>query len=130
MMMVDAELQFSKDQAVSAAADSANVIDLAGVDHGKGEPVMLYVHANGYTGGTLKVDLKTAAGVTGAVLASPITLATFNVEAPAMTRGGLVVSAALPMGIRRYVGLSYTPTGGGAAGKITAGLTLGTQTNT
>lgn len=129
MMSVDAELLFDENAAVPAAADSANIIDTEGVDLGKGEPVYLYVHANGYTGGTLSVDLKTAHEISGSAMSSPVTLATFRADASAMAKGGLVVSAALPAGIRRYVGLSYTAAGGGSAGKITAGLNLGTQTN-
>ena len=129
MMYVDAETMFSEKQAVTASADSTNIVDSGGVDYGKGEPVSLYVHADGYTGGTLKVDLKTSHTLAGQNLSAPDTLATFNVTAAQMTKGGQVVAAALPQGCKRYLGLSYTATGGGTNGFITAGLNMGTHTN-
>ena len=129
MLYIDAELQFSDNQAVAAAADSDNVIDLGGADIGKGESVYLYVHANGYTGGTLKVDLKTSNEVAGQNLSSPTNLVSFEAGADAMAKGGQVIAAALPVGCKRYLRLAYTPDGGGADGKITAGLNMGPQTN-
>ena len=128
MLYVDAELQFSDNQPVAASADATNIVDTNGGDYGVGDPPLhLYVLADGYTGGTLKVDLKTSDAVGGTVMTNPVTLATFNVEADRMAKGGQVVAARLPHGCKRYLGLSYTADGGGTDGKITAGLNMGTN---
>lgn len=128
-MLIDKQLEFSKNQAVTVAAASTNVIDFtSGADIAVGEPIEIYGHV------TETVTAAGAATVTIAVqvddneaFSSAKTLYT----TAAIGKATLVkdynpfVGVVLPRGAERYMRLYYTiGTGPLTAGKFTAGLVL------
>lgn len=125
-MILDYENMFSKDQAVTATANSTNTIDLGPGDAGPSERISLFITADpAFTGaGTIAVGLQTADNDT---MASAVTIATYAVGNDALTAGGKLVAARLPHGCKRYLRLAYTVTGTVAAGKVTAGLVWDVQ---
>lgn len=120
--MWDAETLFSDEQAL-AAADSDNIVDAGAADIGKGHPVYLAVNVGAGASGDLAVTLKTsdADDMTGAVDVAEYTVPTAGVE-----KGGVVLSAPLPTGCKRYLRLAYA---GATGGVVTAGLVLGAETS-
>lgn len=142
-MIFSAEQLFSDDQAITASADSTNVIDLgvAGTpfdavaalnqDVGKGNPIPILAQVT--------TDM-TAAGAatlvinvsTGATTALGTTIASVGPVAVAdLVAGYQMAIQVLPNKItERYLGLEYVvATGPMTAGNITAGITMGNQTN-
>ena len=123
-MILDRENLFSANQAVTATALAQNVVDLGRGDHGPSGAISLVVIADGYTAGTITVELQTADAVgTDGALTNAATVATYPVTADALKAGGAVVAAQLPHGMKRYAGLNYQATGA-TGGTITAGLAL------
>ena len=141
-MIFSLQQLFSDDQAVTVTAISENVIDL-GVrgtpfdaaaalngDVGKGNPVpvLIQVTADFATLTSLVITLENSAA---AGLTSPIVLATETILAADLLAGKQTFLQYLPNGVTlRYLGVRYTVTGSDAtAGNITAGITMGNQTN-
>ncbi len=139
-MIFSAQQLFSNDQAITATARSTNVIDLgvsdtpyggkAALNHdiGKGAPISVLVQVTEAfaTLTSLDVTLETGAADTlGTVLA------TENILLAALVAGKKTNLQMLPNGVTgRYLGVRYTVNGSNAtAGKITAGITMGNQTN-
>ena len=139
-MILSAQQLFSDDQAITASADSTNVIDLgvAGTpygaaaalnrDVGKGAkiPLLVQVTADFATLTSLTINLSTGAATTlGTTIASQ-TIAVADLVAGAQFNLDF-----LPNGIvERFLGVEYVVTGSNAtAGNITAGITMGVQTN-
>ena len=141
-MIFSAEQLFSDDQAVTATAISTNVIDLgvAGTpygaaaalnqDVGKGTPIPILVQVTTafatLTSLTITVEVSAAAGLT-----SPTVLATETIAVADLVAGKQMSMQVLPKDASmRYLGVRYTVTGSNAtAGNITAGVTMGNQTN-
>jgi len=139
-MILSAQQLFSDDQAVTATAISTNVID-TGVrgtpfgaaaalngDIGKGNPipVLVQVTADFNTLTSITVTLETGATTSlGTVLASEIILLADLVA------GKQTHMQVLPKDVTgRYLGVRYTVGGTPATlGNITAGITMGNQTN-
>ena len=139
---MSAQQIFSDDQAITATAISENVIDLgvAGTPHraqaalnndkGKGNkiPVLIQVTEDfaTLTSLTITVEVSAAAGLT-----SPQVLATETILLADLVAGKQTFMQVLPDGADlRYLGVRYTVTGSDAtAGNITAGITMGNQTN-
>ena len=122
-MIMDFENLFSKDQQVTATALSDNTIDLGQGDAGPSERLSLVVYAEPFTGdGEMCVELMTANGKPGD-MEPAVTVALFAVSNEALKKGGKLVAARLPHGLKRYALLNYT-TSGDVSGKITAGLAL------
>jgi len=142
-MILSAQQLFSDDQAVTATAISTNVIDLgvAGTpygavaplnnDKGKGAavPVLIQVTEDFATLTSLTVTLEVSAA---AGLTSPKVLATETILVADLVAGKQTYMQCLPNGVdMRYLGVRYTVTGSDAtAGAITAGISMGNQTNT
>lgn len=127
-MLFDAENLFSKDQAVTSTEVSTNTLDLGPGDHGPSENISLVVTARDFSAGAGAVELQTAdACATDGTLTSPVTIATYPVSADALLKGGMVVAARLPHGLKRYARLNYAMTTNGADGAVTAGLALDAQ---
>lgn len=141
-MILSAQQLFSDDQAVTATAISTNVIDL-GVrgtpydaaaalngDIGKGTPVpvLVQVTENFATLTSLTVTLETSAN---ANLTSSTVLASETIAVADLLAGKQTFLQCLPNGVTgRYLGVRYTVTGSAAtAGQITAGISMGNQTN-
>ncbi|AUR93197.1 hypothetical protein NVP1185O_10 [Vibrio phage 1.185.O._10N.286.49.C2] len=139
-MILSAQQLFSDDQAVTATAVSTNVIDLgvAGTpygavaplnqDVGKGNavPVLIQVTEDFDNATSLTVGIETGAttALGTAVLSETILLAD-------LVAGKQSVIQVLPTQLtERYLGIRYTVAGTTPdAGKITAGITMGNQTN-
>jgi hypothetical protein len=99
MSYLDRQILFSNEQAITASAASADVIDLGSSrDIGAGEPVMVLVQV------TQSFD-----ALTSLPLAS-------------LTAGARFTAGPVPGGVLRYLRLYYTVTGSNpTTGKITAG---------
>jgi len=139
-MILSAQQLFSDDQAITASADSTNVIDLGVADTpfgavaplnrdiGKGAkvPILIQITEAFDNLTTLEIKISTGAAATlgTTIISEVIALADLVV-------GKQMVINVLPDDItERYLGLEFvvvgtTPT----AGKVTAGITMGVQTN-
>lgn len=141
-MILSAQQTFSDDQAITSTAISTNVIDLgiAGTpygavaplnqDIGKGAkiPVLVQVTEDFATLTSLTVTVEVSAD---AALTAPIVLATETILVADLVAGKQMHMQVLPDGAdERYLGVRYTVTGATAtAGKVTAAITMGNQTN-
>lgn len=141
-MILSAQQLFSDDQEVTATAISANVIDLGAPgtpfgavaplnqDIGKGNhvPVLIQVTEDFATLTSLTVTLEVSAA---AGLTSPKVLATETILVADLVAGKQTFMQCLPNGADlRYLGVRYTVNGSNAtAGAITAGISMGNQTN-
>ena len=141
-MILSMEQMFSDDQAVTATALSANIIDLgvAGTpfggkapfnrDVGKGNPipVLIQVTANFATLTSLTVTVESSANEN---MSSSTVLATETILLAALKAGKQTFMQVMPNGAKgRYLAVRYTVAGSTAtAGKITAGVSMGNQTN-
>ena len=141
-MILSAQQIFSDDQVVTVTAISTNVIDLgvAGTpfdavaplnnDKGKGTKVPILVQVTEdfatLTSLTITLEVSAAAGLT-----SPKVLATETVLLADLVAGKQMFNQVLPDGADlRYLGVRYTVNGSDAtAGKITAAVSMGNQTN-
>ena len=139
-MIFSAQQLFSDDQAITASADSTNVIDLGVAatpygaaaalndDVGKGAkvPLLVQVTEDFATLTSLTINLST-----GATTALGTTIASQVIAVADLLAGKQFNVDFLPNGIvERYLGVEYVVTGTNAtAGKITAGITMGVQTN-
>jgi hypothetical protein len=135
-MMLDKQLLFSEAQAITAAADSTNVIDL-GVARsiGVGEELYIFIEVDvaftdSSSDSTLTVNLVTD---DNASLSSDSTIQTL-VTIPALAAAGTQYIVRLPIGTtvpyERYIGLVYTPNNGNlTTGSITAGIVKDPQRN-
>lgn len=140
-MIFSAQQLFSSDQAITATALSTNVIDLgvsdtpyggkAALNHdiAKGAPIPILVQVTTafatLTSLTITVETGAVAGTLGTVLA------TETILVADLVAGKQMRMQVLPNGATgRYLGVRYTVTGSNAtAGAITAGITMGNQTN-
>lgn len=146
-MILDAQNLFSDQQAVTATANSTNVVDLGATgtpygnaealkrDIGKGNkiPLLVQVTEAFATLTSLKIDLVTSDSATLAS-GNVVHATTGSVVVADLKAGWKWGSDAVPFansaGMKRYMGLVYTVTGSNAtAGKITAGVTMGNQSN-
>lgn len=143
-MIMDATTLFSNAQAVTATAASANIVDLGATgtvygaataiprDIGKGASVPLKVSVvesfNNLTSLTVSVETDDNAGF--ASLRTVWTSPAYPL-ADLATGARLLLPDSIPLGTdERYVRLKYTVAGTAPTlGKITAGVTMGNQTN-
>jgi len=142
-MIFSAQQIFSDDQAITVSADSTNVIDLgvAGTpfdaaaalnrDVGKGNPIpfLAQVTTTFTAGGAATLVMNISTGATTA-------LGTTIASTPAIPVATLVAGyqAAIQMLpnkiVERYLGVEFVvATGPMTAGNLTAGITMGNQTN-
>jgi hypothetical protein len=130
-MILDAELEFSVSQAITATADATNVIDLGVArDVGEGEELYVFVNvtetfADAGSDGTVAIALVTD---DNAALTSDATVRTLT-TLPALTAAGTLLFFRLEPNqlaaghYQRYLGLTYTVANGPlTAGKISAGI--------
>ena len=132
-MILDKELMFSEDQAVTASAASTNHIDLGegGGDQSLGEPILLHCQVtedfSTATGSTLVVSVQESAATS---FGSPTTIATSETASTTDLKAGYTFKLGhMPSHDARYVRLYYTAATSFSAGKLTAGLILSKQTN-
>ncbi|MBX5020419.1 Bbp16 family capsid cement protein [Rhizobium lentis] len=135
-MIFDKQTMLSDAQAITATAASTNNIDLGPVktgivrDIGKGKAIPLLVQVveafNNLTSLTVELQTDDNSGFTSAktVWSQVVVLADLKA-------GKVVIPEYIPRGTdERYVRLNYTVTGTApTTGKITAGVTMGNQSN-
>ncbi len=139
-MILSAQQLFSDDQAITATAVSTNVIDLGAAgtpydaaaalnqDIGKGAGVPVLIQVTEDFAGLTSLNIAISKGASD-TLGTDIVSVTVPVA-------DLVAGYQFPIVVlpnqcdERYLGVTYTVTGGPAsAGAITAGITMGVQTN-
>ena len=139
-MILSAQQLFSDDQAITASADSTNVIDLGVAetpyggqaalndDVGKGAKIPLLVQVTEDFDNLTTLEIKLS---TGATTALGTTIASQVISLADLLEGKQLNLDYLPNGIiERYLGMEYVVVGTGpSVGKITAGITMGVQTN-
>lgn len=139
-MIFSAQQIFSDDQAITASADSTNVIDLGvpgtpfdaaaalNQDVGKGNKIPILVQVTEAFNNLTSLEIKISTGATTAlgteILSQTILLAD-------LIAGKQANFDVLPNGItERYLGIEYVVAGSAPTlGKVTAGITMGVQTN-
>jgi hypothetical protein len=133
-MILDKQNLFSEDQAITATANSTNIIDL-GADNAlvntpnlKDAELYVQVTADFATLTSLTVTLTTDNDV---AFGSETTLLTSAaIAAASLVAGYKFKFSKLPEGTERYLRLTYTVAGSDATtGTIMAGLVLGSQTS-
>jgi len=139
-MIFSAQALFSDDQAITATADSTNVIDLGAAgtpyggaaaftrDVGKGAkvPVLVQVTADFNNLTSLAISIST-----GATTALGTKIVTQTILLADLVAGKQISIDCLPEDITgRYLGIEYVVAGTApSTGKITAGITMGNQSN-
>ncbi|MFW5838207.1 MAG: Bbp16 family capsid cement protein [Desulfovibrionaceae bacterium] len=130
-MFIDAQNEFSTDQAVTASAVSENVID-AGKNAGAGQPLRIHCMVStdfDDAGTSLQVGLRSADSAAGVAAGTEHWVGP-AVLAASLKQGYVFNLPPLPDTHERYVGLYYTVAGGPfGAGKVDAALVLERQTN-
>jgi len=139
-MIFSAQQIFSDDQAITASADSSNVIDLgvAGTpyggaaalnrDIGKGNKIPLLVQVTETFDNLTTLEIRVSTGATESlgttVISEVVALADLVV-------GKQMVLDCLPNQItERYLGIEYVVVGTApSVGAVTAGISMGNQTN-
>ncbi len=124
-MLLDKYLTFSEEQAVTATADSTNILDLRdnGDDIGRLLNLILMVVAAAEASGsaTVTFSVQTCATVGGSYDTIYTSAA---IGKAALTAGARPVDIALPAGLKRFVKVVYTvATGPLTAGTFTAAVT-------
>lgn len=141
-MILSAQQLFSDDQAITGDAISTNVIDL-GVrgtpydaaaaligDKGKGNKIPLLVQVtedfDNLTSLEVTIEVSAAAGLTSSTV-----LASQTIILADLVAGKQINIECLPNGVTgRYLGIRYNVNGTNPAnGKVTAGISMGNQTN-
>lgn len=122
--MLDNELMFSENQAITATAASTNVIDMGAkreIAFGTPVPILAVVKEvfNNLT--SLKVAVETDSAST---FANAVELASTTVLAANLIKGAMIPLSYMPAGNKGFVRLKYTVTGTApTTGKISAYLT-------
>lgn len=125
--MFDRENMFSMKQALTATAVSTDTVFVGEGDAGPGQDLILEIDATKNTGGaSLAVAVQTA---DDAAMTTPVVLATFTIAAAVLAKGGPVLAAPLPPGMKRFLRLNYTVTGTPVGLSVTSGIVLAGQTN-
>lgn len=134
-MILDQELLFSDSQAVTATANSTNVVDLEQVrDIGAGETLKLFVTVtetmdDSGDDSTVAVSFVTDDNDTLTTPATIRSLVTFAANTAAGTTLFFDIEPENGVAFQRYIGLIYTLANGNlSAGKFSAGIVRDVQT--
>lgn len=132
-MIRDDQLLFSDNQAITATANSTNVIDLTAVAPGilhAGEPIRVDARVTESFATATSVNVSVVTANDAALSSGAVTLAQTGATAIATLVAGYEIPLQFLQGTaKRYLGLVYTVAGSNAtAGKISAGLVLDKQT--
>lgn len=115
MAILDANLLFSKDQAITTTAPS-NVIDLQEPGDAVGQELTIRTVVTETFAGlsNVQIKLQTSAdnGTWEDVLLSP------TVALTKLKKGAEIFCVRVPHGLKRYVRMNYTVSGTGTAGKL------------
>ena len=139
-MILSAQQLFSDDQAITASTDSTNVIDLGVAatpfgavaalnrDIGKGTKIPLLVQITEAFNNLTSLEIKVS---TGATTALGTTIISQTILLADLVVGKQIALCCLPNDItERYLGLEYVVVGTApTTGKVTAGISMGNQTN-
>lgn len=139
-MIFSAQQIFSDDQAITASVDSTNVIDLGqpqspfgatatlNQDIGKGNMVPILVQVTEAFDNLTSLEIKISTGATTALGTT--------VVSKVVVLADLVVGYQFPVQVlpneitERYLGIEYVVAGSApSVGTVTAGITMGNQTN-
>lgn len=139
-MILSANQLFSDDQAITATADSTNVIDLGvpgtpfdaaatlnqDIGKGAGIPILVQVTADFNTLTSLDISIST-----GATTALGTKIVTQVIPLADLVAGKQMSVVVLPNDItERYLGIEYVVVGTNPTlGNVTAGICMGVQTN-
>lgn len=124
-MLLDNDLLFANDQAITATAVSETVLDLERADIGTGEPVGLYAQVTeafaDSVAGTLTVMLQDSPD--NSAWSDLVEIEAEGKVKAELAAGTVVFDGYLPKSHDRYVRLNFVVAGGPfTAGKILAGL--------
>jgi len=135
-MIFDKTTMFSDSQSVTGTANSTNVVDLGPVanglsrDIGKGTgiPILVQVVDSFSGGGSVRV---TAQVSDNEAFTAPVTAwESPSVSTTQLKAGYVFVPETVTRYTnKRYMRLRYSVTGTGISGKLTAGITMGNQSN-
>ena len=139
-MIFSAQQLFSDDQAITASADSTNVIDLGlpstpygavaalNDDIGKGAKIPLLAQITEAFDNLTTLEIILSTGSTAAL---GTTIASQTIALADLVAGKQINLDFLPNGIvEQYLGMEYVVVGTApTVGKVTAGITMGVQTN-
>jgi hypothetical protein len=135
MAIFDAKFEFSDAQAITADADSTNVVDFSNTDleMGAGEPIWLNVRVGptDFAGGTsLEVSLYSHTATTSLNSGTLLWQSGVIVQA-SLTAGTWITRIPLPYNCdeNRYLGVYYNDSGAFTAGTINAWLDHGPQSS-
>lgn len=118
--MRDETLFYSKEQAVTATANSTNVLDLGGGDLVHGLYLVLQV-GTAFAGLTkLEATLETADDAAFSSAETVMPLPGYSAES--LTENKVLCKVCLPVGMKKYSRIKYTVTGTGTAGTMSAFL--------
>lgn len=139
-MIFSAQQIFSDDQAITASADSTNVIDLGAAgtpyggaaalnqDIGKGAKIPILIQVTEAFNNLTSLEIKISTGATTALGTTVISKVVLLAD--------LVVGYQFPVDVlpneitEQYLGVEYVVVGTApTTGKVTAGITMGNQTN-
>lgn len=127
-MIPDAKLVFSEDQAITASAISANILDGEDLrDFGKGQEVYLNIFlTTAFTSAANELSVQIVSSSGASPGSSDVFNTIFRRAASLMGNAGLLYQAPWPKGVPyERVGLYYLATTALAAGTVTAFLSLG-----
>jgi len=139
-MILSAQQLFSDDQVITASADSTNVIDLGtpgtpygasatlNQDVGKGAGIPILIQVTEAFNNLTSLEIIVSTGATTALGTSVLSQTILLADLVVGKQTSFVV---LPNDItERYLGIEYVVTGTApTTGKVTAGITMGVQTN-
>ena len=120
-MITDVQLEFCKEQALVASADSTNVIDTGAAGGAEGMALICTVDESFATATTYSLELTDSATAGGTFLNHGVSTAAVAVAD--LTAGDTFIHAAVPRGSKQFLKLEFVEVGSTAtAGKVTARL--------
>lgn len=126
MTVFDAELKYAAEQALTATADSENILNLsANRDIGMGSPMWLVVLVNEtfVSGGNSTLDATLVTDDNEAFSSSKTLLTMAQVAKAAMVAGAVLYKERIPRGFEQYSKMVLTVgTANFTAGKLTIGI--------
>lgn len=134
-MILDNQTLFSDQQAITATADSTNVVQIGSIGNTPGDagagvpiPILIQVTEDFDNLTTLTIDVEVD---DNDAMASSKIVSTHIVALADLVAGKKINPQYIPIGSdEEYMQLVYTVTGSApSAGKITAGICMGVQTN-
>ena len=127
MSLVDARLECSDAQALTASADSTNVIDLTGtaLQVGAGQPLYMHFNVTVAADNTTGDETYSFGVATGAATSLGTVLASRAIAATTLTAGYNFSIAVPSTGVLRYIGAEYVL--GGTSPSVTVDAYLSDQ---